>query len=134
MADDLTFVINPETESASIGLFLRALDDISRLLGDVDYAIYKDRSKRRWVIRRLQASSPTVTVQPILGGREAIEAIAAGIRTVTLGTDQPPQYFTEQALQDLKRMRRLFRGQDRARSIAVSVNNTETATIRQDIS
>ena len=133
MADGLTFVIHPEAQAASIDLFLKALDNIRRLLRDVDYAIHRERSSRRWVISQLRASSPSITMQPLLGDRETIDAIAVGIQAVTIGTDQPPQYFTEQALEDLKRMRRLFVGRDRARSIVVSVDEEETATIRQDI-
>ena len=133
MADDLTFAINPETEAASMGLFLKALQDISRLLRDVDYAVNRERSSRRWIISGLQASSPAITVEPLLGDRETVDAIGDGIRAVTVGTDEPPQYFTEQALEDLRRMRHLFVGKDRARSIVVSVNSEQTATIDQDI-
>ena len=39
MPEGLTFEINPETQSASVDLFLRALGDINRLLRDVNYAI-----------------------------------------------------------------------------------------------
>ena len=134
MPDGLTFAINPATQSASIDLFTKALDDIRRLLRDVDYAINRERSGRRWIISELHSSSPTISVRPLLGDEEMVGAIAAGIRDVTTGTDQPPQYFTEQVLEDLKRMRRLFVGKDRATSVVVSVDSQETATIRQDIS
>jgi len=134
MAKGLTFAINPDAQAASVDLFFKALDDIRRLLRDVDYAIHRERSGRRWIISELHSSSPTITVEPLLGDQESIEAIAVGIRAVTLGTDQPPQYFTEQVLEDLKRMRRLFTGRDRARSIFVSRDNDQTATIREDIS
>ncbi len=133
MGNGLTFVINPDNQAASVDLFFRALEDIRRLLRDVDYAMHRERTGRRWVITGLHASSPTITVNPLLADDETITTIATGIRTITIGTDQPPQYFTEQALNDLVRMRRLFRGQDRARSIAVSVDNQEPATIREDI-
>ncbi|PKB71370.1 MAG: hypothetical protein BZY87_05815 [SAR202 cluster bacterium Io17-Chloro-G6] len=134
MPEGLTFIINPETQSASLDLFLRALGDINRLLRDVNYAIHRERSGRHWVISHLHTSSPTVTIESLLGDQESVSTIANGIRTVTLGTDQPPEYFTEQVLEDLRRMRRLFRGRDRAHSIIVSVDNEETATIREDIS
>ena len=132
--EGLTFEINPETQSASVDLFLRALGDINRLLRDVNYAIHGERSGRHWVISHLHTSSPTVTIEPLLGDQESVSTIAQGIRSVTLGTDQPPEYFTEQVLEDLRRMRRLFRGRDRARSIIVSVNDEQAATIREDIS
>ena len=134
MAEDLTFVINPEAQAASIDLFLKAVEDIRRLLRDVDYAVHGGSATRRWIISGLHASAPTVSVQPILGDEESMAAIAGGIRTVTIGTDQPPEYFTEQVLEDLRRMRRLFTGRDRARSIVISVNDIQTATIEQDIS
>lgn len=134
MPDGLTFAINPQTQAASIDLFLKALEDIRRLLRDVDYAIHRERTGRRWIISDLHSSSPTVSVRPLLGDEEMVGAIAAGIREITTGTDQPPQYFTEQVLGDLKRMRRLFVGKDRATSIVVSIDSQETATIRQDIS
>ena len=133
MPDSLTFVINPETDSSSVRLFLKALENIDRLLRDVDYAVHRERLQRRWVISGLRASSPTVTVAPLLGDENMVEAIGVGIRTITIGTDHPPQYFTEQALEDLRRMRRLFIGKDRASSIVVSVDDEPAATVRKDI-
>lgn len=134
MPEGLTFTINPDAQSASVELFVKALVDISRLLRDVDYAIHRDSSSRRWVIKQLHSSSPAVTVQPILGDEETVFIIAEGIRSVTGGTSEPPQYFTEDALKDLRRMHHLFVGKDQARSIVVSTNNHETATIGRDIS
>jgi hypothetical protein len=133
MADRLTFVINPDDESASVGLFLKSLQDISRLLRDVDYAIYGAKPKHRWVIHELKSSAPSITLQPDLSDGHAVQAIGTGLHIVTTGTDHPPPYFTEQVLEDLKRMRRLFGGKSRARSISVSVNYEEAATIRSDI-
>jgi hypothetical protein len=133
MSDGLTFVINPEAQAASIDLFWNALENIRRLLRDVDYAIYRQRTVRRWIIEGLHASAPTITLKPLLDEQEAVNAIAVGIRAVTLGTNEPPEYFTEQALEHLKLMRRLFKGKDRAKSIVVSRNGDETATIRSDI-
>ncbi len=134
MPKDLAFTINPEDTAASINLFVRAIEDIKRLLHDVDYAVHRGTAKRRWIIRNLQSSAPTITVQPVLGDQESMDAVADGIRTVTIGTDQPPEHFTEKVLEDLRRMRRLFAGKDRARSIVVSVDKIETATIEKDIS
>jgi len=134
MPEGLTFTINPELQPASLDLFLKALEDIRRLLLDVDYAVHRERSGRRWIIDRLHSSSPTVGVRPLLGDQDTVNAVASGIRAITIGTDQPPQYFTEKALEDLKRMRRLFIGKDRAKSIVVSRNNEETAIIGHDIS
>ena len=107
MPEGLTFTINPDAQAASVELFVKALGDISRLLRDVDYAVSRERSSRRWVIEQLHSSAPTVTVQPILGDPDTVFIIAEGIRSVTGGTSEPPQYFTEDALNDLRRMRRL---------------------------
>jgi hypothetical protein len=134
MADELTFVVNPEAESASFGLLLRSLEDISRLLRDVDRAIYGVKSQHQWLVRKLMSSAPTITVQHDLNGYQATEAVSAGLRAVTAGTDQPPPFFSEQALVGLRKMRRLFGGRSRARSIAVFVDGQQTATIRGDIS
>lgn len=134
MPDSLTFTIQPDGESASVRLFLRALESIERLIRDVDYAITRERSTQRWVIGALHASAPTVTVRPVGGGLEAVDAIANGIRLVTIGTDEPPTYFTEDALDDLRKMKSLFSGKNRARSIVVSADGVEAATISDDIS
>ena len=134
MADDLTFVINPEAESASIGLLLKSLEDIGRLLRHVDRAVYGARSENQWLVSSLTSSAPTITVQPTLNGYEAAEAVGAGLRAVTAGTNQPPRYFSEEALIHLQKMRRLFGGRSRARSIAVFVSGNQAATIGRDIS
>lgn len=140
MADDLTFVINPEYETASFGLLLKSLEDIRRLLRDVDQAIYGPKSAHDWAVRKLTSSAPTITVNPELNGQEAHEtteapeAVGVGLRAVTTGTDQPPRYFSEQALMDLGKMKRLFTGRSKARSIAVFVNGHQMATIQPDIS
>ena len=134
MADDLTFVINPEGQSASFGLLLKSLEDIGRLLRDVDRAVYGAKSENQWLVSNLTSSAPTITVQPTLNGYEAAEAVGAGLRAVTAGTDQPPRYFSEEALMHLQKMRRLFGGRSRAKSIAVFVSGNQTATIGRDIS
>ncbi|MBI2855999.1 MAG: hypothetical protein HYX93_04055 [Chloroflexi bacterium] len=134
MASGLTFVINPDAQAASVDLFFKALENIRRLLRDVDYAIHRESGTRRWVISEMHSSAPTLTVNPLLGDRETIDAVAMGIRSVTIGqADHPPQYFTEQALNDLAQMRRLFKGRDRARSIGVLVDSEPTATIGEGI-
>ena len=73
MADGLTFFINLETQAASIDLFFKGMDDIRGLLRDVDYAMHKDKSSRRRVISNLHSSSPTLTVNPLLGDKETVE-------------------------------------------------------------
>ena len=134
MADDLTFVINPDAESASFGLLAKSLEDISRLLRDVDRAIYGARSQNQWLVRKLMSSAPTITVQPDLNGHHAADAVGAGLHAVTAGTDHPPPHFSEQVLMDLRKMRRLFGGRSKAKSIAVIVDGEQAATIGRGIS
>ncbi len=134
MSSGLTFTINPDNQSASVELFLKAMGDINRLLRDVDYAIHHQKTARRWIIREIHASAPTVTVEPLLGDERTVATIAEGVHVVASGADAPPDYFTEEALLDLKRMRRLFVGRDRARSIVVSRNSHPAATIDEGIS
>ena len=133
MKDELTFTIYPETELASVDLLRKSLEDVSRLIKQVDRAIYGPKSKHEWYVGEIRSSAPTITVRPDPQGRKAVGAIGAGLRSVTVGTDRPPPHFTEPALLDLRRMSRLFSGSGRARSIAVSVNGLQTATLQSDI-
>ena len=134
---ELAFVIYPETELASVDLLLNALDHIRRLLRDVDYAIYGGKFRPRWDVRSLHSSAPTITVKPgLLDERQpsSVHEICEGLRKVTSGIDYPPQFFTERALLNLKAMRRLFRGKDRAKSIVVLADGEQVASIGRDIS
>ena len=134
MADGLTFVINPAAEHAPIDLLEKSLVDIRRLLRHVDEAIYGASAQTQWMVRQLRSSAPTITLQPERGNGRAVEAVGDGVRIITAGTDEPPQYFTEQALEDLKKMRRLFSGKASAKSIYVLTNGERSATIEKDIS
>ena len=134
MENDLTFVIDPEAESASLGLLLRSLEDVGRLLRAVDRAVHGSDSRNRWRVRELASGPPTITVRPDPGGRATSEAVRAGLRSVTAGTDSPPAHFPEPALLELRRMRRLFAGRDRARYITVVAGGGRTARIGRDIS
>ena len=135
MSDGLTFVINPEAESASVGLLLKSVENIDRLLRHVDYAVHGPRHQHQWTVRELRSSAPTITVEETpLNAVRSVEVIGEGLRAVTLGTDQPPQYFTYQVLETLTKMRGLFGGKSRARSIDVFMNGQQAATIERDIS
>ena len=133
MPDHLTFVIHSSDESSSLDLLVKSLEDIKRLIGHVDYAIYRRRPRRGWLVHSLKSSAPTITLTPEREDRQAVEIISDGLRLVTSETDQPPPYFTELALEDLRKMRRLFRGRDKARSVSLWVDGQKTATIREDI-
>ena len=134
MAYSLTFVIHPDAEFVSIRLFLKAIEDIDRIIRDVDYAVTKEKGIRRWIIAGLHSSAPTITLKPALDNAEIVEAFALGLKAITTGTLEPPAYFTEQALDDLKRMRRLFTGRDKAKSLEFSSNGEKHAVIERDIS
>ena len=107
--------------------------DIRRLLHDVDNAVYGPGQRREWRLVSLHSSAPTITVAPIREDTEAVGVIALGLRLVTEGTDQPPHRFTEPVLEDLKRMKGLYRGKDRAESITVLMDGQEMADIRSNI-
>ncbi len=134
MADGLTFVINPAAERTPIALLEKSLVDIRRLLRHVGEAMYGPSDQIQWVVSELRSSAPTITLQPERGDGRAVEAVGYGMRVITAGTDEPPQYFTEQALEDVKKMRRLFRGKASAESIFVLTNGERSAVIEEDIS
>ena len=133
MPDHLTFVINSTDEFSSFDLLVKSLEDIQRLLRDVDYAIYRRRPTEEWIVQNLKSSAPTITLTPKREDRQAVGVIGEGLRLVTEGTDQPPQHFTEPVFEDLKRMRRLFRGTGKARSMSVLMDDEKPATVCEDI-
>ena len=133
MSDGLTFQINPEGESTSLDLFVRVLEDVRKLVIKVDYAVNRQRSGKRWVVTRLHSSAPTFTIAPADADMRARDAIFAGIGEIARGTDSPPQHFTEDVLEHLIKMRRHFRGRNRASSIDVFANGDKPATITEDI-
>ena len=134
MSEGLTFRIHPEGNFASLDLFVRTLEDVRRLLIEVDYAVTRERSGKRWVIAQLQSSDPTFTIAPAnLDLREPMDAIVDGISKIDRGVDEPPQYFTEDVLERLLRMRRHFRGHDGANHISVSANGHETVKVTREI-
>ena len=135
MPDQLTFVIYPADELSSFDLLVKSLEDIKRLLNHVDYAIYGRTNRRahEWAVHSIRSSAPTITLVPSPEHLQSVEVIGEGLRLVTQGTDQPPPHFTEPVLEDLKRMRRLFRGRGSARSLSVLVDDQPTALIDGDI-
>ena len=133
MPDHLTFVINSADEFSSFDLLLKSLEDIKRLLRHVDYALYRRKPETEWIVHSIRSSAPTITLTPDRADKQAVGVIGEGLRLVTAGTDQPPQHFTEPVFEDLKKMRRLFRGKGKARSVSVLMDDEKTATIREDI-
>ena len=135
MPDQLTFVIQTTEEFSSFDLLVKSLEDIKRMLRHVDYAVH-GRSNRRdqeWVVHSIRSSAPTITLAPRRDDRRMVGIVGEGLRVLTEGTDQPPQYFTESVLENLQKMRRLFRGKGCARSMSVLVDDQPTAVIEEDI-
>ncbi len=133
MARSFTFVIHPESGETSLDLFQKTVDDIRRFIKDIDYSFTRERGKRRWVIESLHSSNPTITVRPLLENEELVEAITGGIASVSKGTLEPPKHFNEPTLEDLRRMKRLFWGQDRAKSVEVTHEGSHASMIERDI-
>ncbi len=135
MADSLTFSIHPDAETISLRLLEKTIEDVRKLVRDVDYVVTRERVGRRWIVTELRSSTPTITIRPILDGTETVDVIGAGLRIVTTGPGvEPPPYFSADALDDLKRMRRLFVGRERARRVVFSSDERELATIDDRIS
>ena len=133
MVEGLTFQIHPEGETTSLDLFVRTLEDVRKLLIEVDYAVNRERSGKRWAITHLRSSAPTFTIGPSNADlREPMDAVVAGIGEIGRGVDRPPQYFTEDVLERLLKMRRHFRGQGGANSISISSNGHEPVAVTRD--
>lgn len=136
--ESITFILQPETDFASFATLAKAIDDIRRFIRHVDYAATRLKNGRQWQVLELRSTAPTITLKPPPGEDAAIEIIAHGLNLVTeVGTIVPPNYFSEDALEDLSRMSHLFKGRDRLRRVAVSidgqVDRAPIATIRDDI-
>jgi hypothetical protein len=132
MVHNFTFIIHPEAEQTSFDLFQKTIEDIRRFIKDIDYSVTREHGKRRWVIESLRSSNPTITIRPLLENEELIQTITGGIDSVSKGTFDPPKHFNEPTLEDLRRMKRLFWGNDRATSIEFTHDN-QTAKIERDI-
>ena len=140
MSDGLTFQIHPEGEFTSLDLFVRTLEDVRKLLIEVDYAVNRQRSGKRWAVTQLRSSAPTFTIGPARnvaqsdsGLEESMAAVVEGIKEIAEGADRPPQYFTEDGLRCLSKMSRHFRGPERASAIYVLANGDKPTIIAGDI-
>jgi hypothetical protein len=126
LATELTFTIRPENDSVSLALFEKSFQDIHRLIKDLDYAVTKETGTRRWVISAMHSSAPTITLRPLIENSETIEAFVEGIGSINLGGEEPPEHYSEDVLDDILRMSRLFKGKDRAKSLEFSYDGTKT--------
>ena len=130
----LTFQIHPEGKTTSLDLFVRVLEDVRKLVIEVDYAVNRERSGKRWAVTKLHSNAPAITLEPTIEGLdEPIRAIIVGIGEIAQGTGHPPQHFNGQVLRRLKKMRRHFQGPDKARRISVSAGGDEQVIIAGDI-
>lgn len=115
MRDLLTVAIVPEGERVSLAALEQAVQDIRRLVQHVDRAVTRDHSPRRrtWYVERLSSSSPTMLLEPeviaaVVGPTSDI--VVDGVRFITEpGREGPPEYFSEQELEDLLRIQKTFR-------------------------
>ena len=139
MARNITFVLQPETDFASLGAVARSIEDIRKLIRRVDYSATRRKAGRLWQVENIRSTAPTVTLVPPPGETDAVDIIATGLNLVTeVGTNSPPSHFSEDALQHLSKMGRLFKGRERLNRISVFVDDASSdekpiATIRSDI-
>ena len=118
----------------SLDLFVRVLEDVRKLVIEVDYAVNRERSGKRWAVTELHSNAPTITIEPTIEGLdEPIRAIIVGIGEIAQGTGHPPQHFNEQVLRRVKKMRRHFQGPDKAIRISVSADGIGEGVIDGDI-
>lgn len=139
MAETITFVFQPETEFTSLATLTKSIEAIRRLIRFIDYSATRRKAGRQWQVLKIESTAPTLTLAPPPGEADAIDNIANGLNLVTeVGTEVPPEYFSEDALEHLSRMRRLFRGKERLNRLPVFIDgkftaNNAIATIRSDI-
>ena len=139
MAETITFVLQPETDFASLGMLARSIEDIRRLIRHIDYSATRRKAGRLWQVQNIRSTAPTLTLVPPPGETDAVDIIANGLNLVTeVGTLVPPEHFSEDALQHLSHMSRLFKGRERLSRVPVYVNGEVSqadlvATIRSDI-
>ncbi len=132
--ESLTFTIEPDAQSVPLSVFLKAIEDVHRLVRHVDYAVTREKQGRPWIVERLQSSSPTITIRPLIDGMGTVETIVGGLQNIADGYPTvPPPHFTEEALDALQRMQGLFSGSERARALVFRTNGLQVATIRSDI-
>ncbi len=133
MDKGLTFAIHPDGQSVSVELFYETIGAVHRLVQDVDYAVAKEWGVRRWVIEELRSSIPTITIRPLVDNVPTVKALLSGLQVVIHDSLEPPGYFTEEALQHLKGMQRLFSGRGRAKRLEFSENGSQKVIVTADI-
>ncbi len=115
MRDLLTVAIVPQGERVSLAAFERAVHDIRRLVQHVDRAVTRriSRRPRAWYVERISSSNPTLVLEPEALDVEIMptsHAIVDGVWSIAqAGSAGPPDYFSEQELEDLLRIHEAFR-------------------------
>ena len=136
MAKSLTFAIHPTDDSLWLQTLEKTIEDVRKLIKEVDLAVTRERRGRPWIVTRLQSSTPTITIQPAINGTKVVNAFADGLRVLTAEQEpvELPIHYSEEALDTLLGMRKLFKGKYRLGRVVFSTDDEpEIAVIREDI-
>ena len=134
MADSLEFQLYGDAEAVYYDSLVKALEDVQRLVRDVDWDVTRETVGRRWVVERLRSSTPTIAIRPAMDGAETLDVLMRGLQTVVDPVDRElPSSFSESALEDLRRMGRLFKGKTRLRKLVFNSNGREIASVTDSI-
>ncbi len=136
MAESLVFELQPRGEALTFRGLIEATESINRILRDVDYTITGNKIPHRWLVTKLSNPTPSMTLEPMLDEIGLVDLTARGLEAIT-GEDplsSPPEGFSEYALDDLRKTKRLFNGFYDMRAIVVKRNAVPIARIADDIS
>lgn len=136
MAESLVFELQPRGEALTFRGLIEATESINRILRDVDYTITGNKTAHQWLVTRLSNPTPSLTLQPILDEVGLVDLTARGLESITAdeAPTAPPEGWSEYALDDLRRTKRLFNGYYDMRAIVVKRNAQPIARIADDIS
>jgi hypothetical protein len=135
MADSLVFKLEPRGEALTFRALIESTESINRILRDVDYGLTGEKTARQWLVTKLSNPTPTLTLEPMLDEVGLVDATAHGIEVIT-GDDAPlapPKGWTDFALDDLRKMKRLFNGHYGMRQVTVSRGGEPVGRIADDI-
>lgn len=134
MANSLEFELYGDAEAVYYDALIKALADVQRLVRDVDWDVTREATGRRWIVKRLHSSTPTIAIRPAIDGAETLEVLQRGLETVIDPAGRElPSSFSESALQDLRRMGRLFKSKTKLRKLAFNSDGQEIATVTNTI-
>jgi hypothetical protein len=135
MTNTLTFAIYPVFEVLAVETLVKTIDDVHRLVKNVDYAVTGQRDGRAWIVDRLQSSTPTITIRPALDEAETTDDIVAGLRVLMLDDPpaEPPAHFSAYVLDELVRLRARFGGRNPLQQIVFTAVGQEPVTVTPKI-